>query len=264
MKSSPVETNGIERLNPLTKFSAALAMGVAAIAWPDCTLGMVMIVIISTVAVAAGMGRSYAKLMLGFGVPAAVLLLFIQGLYSPNNHTVLIDFGFAQLGLEGTMYALKIIVTVLVFLGGFVVANTTTYPGRLAASLTAAGCSPRVGYLILASLNVVPQMQRRMAVIQQAQAARGVSSEGGLVNRVKAYMPVLGPVVLSSLTDAQERGMTLETRGFSVRGSTHTSYVRCGWRKVDTVVTSLFIVTCGILLGVGILMQLGYLPWVGV
>ena len=37
--------------------------------------------------------------------------------------------------------------------------------------------------------------------------------------------PLLGPVVMSSLTDAQERGMTLETRGFGIKGVKLTTYV---------------------------------------
>ena len=85
----------------------------------------------------------------------------------------------------------------------------------------------------MASLNVVPQMQRRMAVIQEAQEARGVETGGTIFARVKAYIPLLGPVVMSSLTDAQERGMTLETRGFGMKGVKQTSYVEVRTTKRD-------------------------------
>ena len=67
--------------------------------------------------------------------------------------------------------------------------NKTTYTGKLVAALTETGLPPKVGYLILASLNVVPQMQRRMSVIQEAQNARGVETGGGVISRVKAYIP---------------------------------------------------------------------------
>ena len=38
-------------------------------------------------------------------------------------------------------------------------------------------------------------------------------------------MPLLGPVVMSSLADAEERSMTLETHGFHLNERAHTSYV---------------------------------------
>lgn len=108
--------------------------------------------------------------MFGFGIPVTVMLMFIQGLYSPKNRTALLDFGFAQLGLEGVLYAAKVVVSLLVFLGSFYIMNKTTYVGAMVSALTSVGLSAKVGYLVLASLNVVPQMQRRMAVIQEAQS----------------------------------------------------------------------------------------------
>ena len=63
------------------------------------------------------------------------------------------------------LYAAKVVVSLLVFLGSFYIMNKTTYVGAMVSALTSVGLSAKVGYLVLASLNVVPQMQRRMAVI---------------------------------------------------------------------------------------------------
>ena len=107
--------------------------------------------------------------------------------------------------------------------------------GVLAASLTETGLSPKAGYLVLASLNVVPQMRRRMGIIKEAQEARGVETKGNVFSRIKAYVPLLGPVVMSSLTDAQERGMTLETRGFGIVGVKPTSLFELEKTRSDKV-----------------------------
>lgn len=77
------------------------------------------------------------------------------------------------------LYAAKVVVSLLVFLGSFYIMNKTTYVGAMVSALTSVGLSAKVGYLVLASLNVVPQMQRRMAVIQEAQSARGLDASGG-------------------------------------------------------------------------------------
>ena len=194
--------------------------------------------------------------MFGFGIPITVMLLFIQGCYSPKNVTIIADLGFAKVGLEGVLYALKIVSTLLVFLGAFYIMNKTTYTGKLVAALTGTGMPPKAGYLVLASLNVVPQMQRRMSVIQEAQSARGVETGGGMIARLKAYIPLLGPVVMSSLTDAQERGMTLETRGFGVKGVKQTSYVEVANTKLDKILKTILILFFVVVTVVSLLMRM--------
>jgi energy-coupling factor transport system permease protein len=53
--------------------------------------------------------------------------------------------------------------------------------------------------------------------IQQAQRARGLETEGSLLRRSRAYLPLMLPLVLSSLVATQERAMALEVRGFGMR-----------------------------------------------
>ena len=107
----------IGKLNPITKIAAVFALGLSALAWPDFTLGLILVVLLLVVSFLAHIQRDFAKIMFGFGIPVTVMLMFIQGLYSPKNRTALLDFGFAQLGLEGVLYAAKVVVSLLVFLG---------------------------------------------------------------------------------------------------------------------------------------------------
>ncbi len=235
MTSNSAEPTWIEAVNPLVKITAVLSLGISVMIFPSLWFGVAVLVGLFVVAGAAGLIAPFSKLMLSFGIPITVMLLFIQGGYSGRNQTVLAQIGFFTLGLEGTLYAMRIVLTVLVFLGSFFIMNRTTAPSRLVGALTSTGMSPKAGYLILSSLNVVPQMQRRLGVIREAQEARGLSVTGGPLSRMKAYVPLLGPVVMSSLTDAQERGMTLETRGFGLKGVKRTSYVEVPFRRVDAL-----------------------------
>jgi len=246
----------IENINPVVKIWAVFCLGLSALIFPNCYLGFGIVICLFFVAYIAKILKSFSKIVIGFGIPITVMLMFIQGLYSPKNVTFIADLGFAKLGLEGVMYALKIVSTLLVFLGSFYIMNTTTYTGKLVAGLTGTGLNPKIGYLVLASLNVVPQMQRKMGVIQEAQNARGVELGGGLMSRMKAYVPLLGPVVLSSLTDAQERGMTLETRGFGITGVKQTNYVEVLYKKSDKIMKYTLIGFAVVVAVITILMKL--------
>jgi len=231
----------IDRMHPMVKIYAIFCLGLSALLFPNFLFSYAIVIVLFIVAGIAKLLKRFSKFIIGFTIPITIMLMFIQGLYSPKNETILMDFGFARLGLEGVVIALNIIGTLLVFLGTFYLMTTTTYTGKLVAALVQSGMSVKVGYLILASLNVVPQMQRRMSIIKEAQVARGVETEGGLLARFKAFIPLLGPVVMSSLTDAQERGMTLETRGFAVTGIKPTTYVQVNESPSDKLIKAILI-----------------------
>lgn len=159
VSNSFVEKNTfVENLNPMTKILAVFSLGLGTLIFPNSWLGLAVIILLFFVAGNAKMLKDFAKIMFGFGIPITVMLMFIQGCYSPKNVTFIADLGFAKVGLEGVLYAAKIVSTLLVFLGSFYIMNKTTYTGKLVAALTASGLPPKAGYLVLASLNVVPQM----------------------------------------------------------------------------------------------------------
>lgn len=230
----------IYRINPLDKLVAVFTLGIATLISPTLWLGVGVLILLFVIAASSTILGAFSKLMFSFGIPLTVMLMFIQGGFSSKNETPLAQIWFLTLWQEGTMYALRIILTVLVFLGSFFIMNRTTKPSHLVAALTSTGISPKAGYLVLSSLNVVPQMQRRMLVIREAQAARGLSTEGGALSRLRAYVPLLTPVVMSSLTDAQERGMTLETRGFGLKGVKRTSLVQVPFTTQDWLICAAF------------------------
>ena len=58
-----------------------------------------------------------------------------------------------------------------------------------------------------------------MHTITDAQRSRGMETEGNLLVRIKAFLPLISPVVMSALTATRERAIALEVRGFGVKGT---------------------------------------------
>ncbi len=94
----------------------------------------------------------------------------------------------------------------------------TTKPDDLVEALLQKGLSPKFGYVLLSVLQIIPQMVALTGKITDAQRARGMETEGGLWMRFKSFLPLLGPVVLNSLTETRERSIALEIRGFNAKG----------------------------------------------
>jgi cobalt transport protein len=66
------------------------------------------------------------------------------------------------------------------------------------------------------TLQTIPEMKKQANVIMDSQKARGIETEGNILVRAKALIPIFIPLVLSSIANTEERAITLEARGFSV------------------------------------------------
>jgi energy-coupling factor transport system permease protein len=101
----------------------------------------------------------------------------------------------------------------------------TTDPRAFVLDLERRGLSPRFAFVALATLEAVPAMVERAGVIQAAQRARGLDTEGSVRARLRGVMPLVGPVILSSLTEVEERSLALEVRAFGRPGRRHLLWV---------------------------------------
>ena len=86
----------------------------------------------------------------------------------------------------------------------------------------ASACSGRTTrsrpFVANASVQTVPAMVERAAQITAAQRARGLDTEGSIWRRVRGIVPIVGPVILGSIAEVEERTMALEARGFTRPG----------------------------------------------
>jgi energy-coupling factor transport system permease protein len=61
-------------------------------------------------------------------------------------------------------------------------------------------------------------MVERAATITDAQRARGLDTEGSVGARLRGIVPIVGPVILGSIGDVEERTLALEARAFGRPG----------------------------------------------
>jgi energy-coupling factor transporter transmembrane protein EcfT len=83
------------------------------------------------------------------------------------------------------------------------------------SDLTRRGLPPQFAYVIISTLQILPQMQAKAQTIIAAQRSRGLATEGSFVKRVGSLVPLVGPLVLGSLVEVEERAIAIEARGFT-------------------------------------------------
>lgn len=145
-------------------------------------------------------------------------VVLIQGWFYPGNQTPLFGREPFVFYVEGLMNALRIVVRVITIVAAFLLLVLTTRPADLVEELDRRGLSPRLGYVLASIFQILPQMIKTTRTIMDAQRSRGLETEGNLWVRVKAFLPLIGPVVMSSLIHAKERALALEVRGIHFEG----------------------------------------------
>ena len=207
------------RLNPLTKATLATVTAVAAVViggvlGPAILVGVAVIV---PAAVARVLGR-LLRLSLLLALPIAVSAVLVNVFFFPGGETELLRIGPVVATAEGLAFALEILARILAISGAITLFYLTTRPSDLVLDLERRGVSHRIGFVANASVQAVPAMVDRAVQITAAQRARGLDTEGSPWRRVRALVPIVGPVILGAIGEVEERTMALEARGFTRPG----------------------------------------------
>lgn len=155
--------------------------------------------------------------LIAFSFMILITIFLIHGLFNQSNRNILFSIGPLHFYREGLLYALHIGCNVLNMLLSFAILVLSAKPSELVEELEKRGFSRRMGYIITSVFQIVPQMTGTMNTITDAQRSRGLETEGSLLTRAKAFLPLISPVVMSSLINTRERAVALEVRGFAAK-----------------------------------------------
>jgi energy-coupling factor transport system permease protein len=205
----------LHRRHPLTKLLALGVVLLAAFLLPSVVL---VPMALGCLAMAAATGL-LGPLVRSLRIPAVLLvsILVVNALFFPGATDRLIEVGPFAVTREGLGFGLVTAGRLLVAFLASVLFLFTTLADDLLEALVARGIDHRLAFVILSAVQLVPRMQARARSILDAQQARGLAVEGSTARRIRALVPLVGPVVLGSLVDVRERTFALEARGFGAR-----------------------------------------------
>jgi len=183
-------------------------------------LGPAILVLIAVVipALVAGVLSRLLRTSLLLTLPIAVSVLLVNVFFFPGGRTELLRIGPIVATAEGLGFAIEILARILAISGAITLFYLVTRPAELVLDLERRGVSPQLGFVANASVQTVPAMVERAGAITAAQRARGLDTEGSVWRRARGIVPIVGPVILGSIAEVEERTMALEARGFTRPG----------------------------------------------
>lgn len=216
----PPTPTAFHRLNPLTKAVIATVGSIGAFVLGGYVGPIAISVGMLLAARAAGVTRALLRASLLLSLPIAVSVVLVSVFTRPGS-TVLFTIGPFDATVEGVDFAAQTLVRLLAIslsIGLFII---TTEARAFVFDLERRGVPPRFTFVALATIEAVPTLVDRAATIAESQRARGLDTEGSLRARVRGLLPLVGPAVITSLTDVEERSLALESRAFSRPGRRH-------------------------------------------
>jgi energy-coupling factor transport system permease protein len=194
---------------------AAVLIIIAAYSLPGLLTPLVLFGVLLLLAYLSGVARAYGRTTLLALLPIIISLFLIQGiLFPPANATTLAQLGPIRLTREGLAFAFLTSTRLLTFSAAVLLMLRVTHPADLVFALTERGLPRSIGYILLVTLQIAPDMTARAIAILEAQRSRGLETQRGIL-KVRAIFPLVGPLVVGALVDVEERAMALESRAYT-------------------------------------------------
>lgn len=238
----------LHQLNPVTTLTLAGFLLAGGLLLPGqwTTYALFALVVLPL----AALGRVLRELLRGVlpvALPFAISIFLIQGFLWPHGTSIL-AIGPISLKREGLAFAVTAVGRILMVVSSFVLFALITRPDILMIGLAQRGLPTSLVYLLVSTIQIVPRFRARAAAILDAQRARGLETGGGLRQRAQAVLPLVVPLVLSSLVDVEERALAIEARAFSYPGP-KTSLIEIGEARWESAARWLLLLGALVCLG---------------
>jgi energy-coupling factor transport system permease protein len=202
------------RLHPLTKLLWAVVAIILAFATrnPLVLLGMTLLGLVFIVM--ARVVPAYGRVMLVL-FPISLSLIVFQAVAPafPQPWIPITTLGPFTIYREGIYSGLSLLMRTYAGSTFAVLLVLTTHPGDLFAALQKLGVPHELNFMVSASLQLVPIVQREFQIVLSAQRSRGMRARG-----FSSVLPSMVPVFAGTIERVQQLAMSLESRAFGSKG----------------------------------------------
>ena len=203
-------------INPITALAAAVLLLTITYVVPSPVGPLIALTVALLAAAVTGAGRRVVVLAAAVAIPTWIFLAIMNAIVAPEGAVVRVaGVAMAPAALVPAAWVALRLAAAVAALGWVIV---TTPPQRLVRALAQRGLPAWSQYLLAASLAAVTDARSRAREVLDAQRCRGLAVGGGPLARLRATLPLAGPLIVSLVTDAERHAIALDARAFDARG----------------------------------------------
>jgi energy-coupling factor transport system permease protein len=208
--------NWVRDMNPISVFLILGSLAVLAVAVSGIVAPLGVCAAFVLIAFVGGVGRSFIASYFRLFIAVGLLLFVLRSAFAEGRH-VLFTVGAIAVSTEGVMEGLRFALVVMAISGAITLYFALVPIKYSMLALELKGVTPRATYVLLAAFQAIIDLGKNARVIMDAQKSRGIETEGSVVRRIRAFVPVLAPVFLSAMAATEEKAIALDARAFNSR-----------------------------------------------
>jgi energy-coupling factor transport system permease protein len=169
-----------------------------------------------------------------------VMSVILWSIFQPGENR-LFALGPIAITREGISFGLMIGLRLNCFVLAAVIFLTSTPIEAVAHGLSRLGLPFVVSFTVSLAFRLTPLFLEAGRTIVMAQKSRGLDlASGGPIKRLRLYIPIIVPVIVSGLRKADQLAIALESKGFGGKGKrTMLLEYSVGWRDLVLVLVLL-------------------------
>ena len=206
----------IHNLDPRIKFIYACAIFVVAILFGELLPLMILFFMQIPFVVLAGIKREWLRSMRGAAFLATIIFL---------TNFIFAYFGGRELALS-LENAVAMTMRFIVLVESFSIFFLTTSPDHLGLALEQTHIPYEFCFAFTTAVRFVPVLAEEAQTIMDAQKARGLELEkGSFLKRIRNYIPILIPLIVSAIRRSLELAEAMESRAWGATKKRTNLYV---------------------------------------
>lgn len=239
--------NWFKDLNPLSKLNILLVFAFAALVAQNIAFSLCLCAAYYVLAALIGEFKYFHGLYTKIVITIFLFLCVLRQLTVPGTTVLFSIFGW-EWTLEALLKALHLGGIILGFSGAVIMFFASTQMRDLMYALEQKGVPHTTSYIMLASFSTITDLNASVKTIFESQKARGIEVEGNIFTRIKAFFPILSPLLLGAMSSAEEKSIAMDARAFSI--DTPHSFLRelrpvPQWEKIMVIaVDAAFVLLC--------------------
>ena len=210
----------IHRLDPRTKFFYVCVMFVIAILFNTLLPLLVLFFIQIPMVLLAGVQRQWIRSMRGALTFAIIIFAFNFGFnYVYSEYPRLPSPSLIEFSVALTFRFVTLVASFSIFF-------LTTSPDSLGLALEQSGVPYEFSFAFTTAVRFVPVLAEEAQTIMDAQKARGLELErGNFMKRIRNYIPILIPLIVSAIRRSLELAEAMESRAWGATERRTNLYV---------------------------------------
>ncbi|MEW5866471.1 MAG: energy-coupling factor transporter transmembrane component T [Bacillota bacterium] len=215
----------VHRLDVRTKVTAFICLMVVLFLFRNPLYNAWIVLAVAGIAAAARLPFRRLWGILAPLVPVFVIIMVITGytyppsVFSSQTAQRVLFYSWPGRHLPvsagGALYGLTLLLRILVMVVASSILTLTTPLDDFLQLLRLLRVPYELSFIITTGVRFVPTMEKKAAMVLDAQRARGAMVEtGGMIQRIKAYVPVMVPMIVDSIRMSENLACAMLNRGY--------------------------------------------------